>query len=633
MTTRRAFLQSVSALGLAALLPVAAFAQSAVIDVKTPMRPPEWALLERELFRANTAACEEFFNRYFDERGYLLAFVRWGSNDGPDDAIENVNEWPHLHALGADDRILELYKKAWEGHLRQYTEAKTTEVPFARTGMYYKEFPVMMDWQHLSEGLSVFNLQGLSDPYDINFRNRAKRFAGFYMNEDPGAPNYDPKLKIIRSMFNGSRGPLLRETTALDWAGDPFEVEHRFEMVHGERSYEETLKHYEEYNETLGDHPINLQSTSLATNAYMLDNEPKYKKWVLEYIDAWIDRTKQNGGIIPSNVGLDGKIGSSAKGKWYGGAYGWGFSPVVPQTGEREDRNRVPRTFTAFMNAYLMTGDDKYLDVWRRQADVINRQAKVVDGKRMTPRMYGDNGWYSYKPGDYTFNFLDIYFLSMKPSDRARAGVEHPWVSYLEGKNPQFPVEALRKDLERVRSRVQDQRNDRSTPDTRLADNALNINPASVTSMIQLMQGGLHIARPTWSPTSAPQGGVLLHARLRYFDPVKRRAGVPEDVAALIDTMTDTTTAVSLVNVSQVESRTVTVQGGAYGEHQILAVEADGKRQAVNGRSFNVVLAPGAGARLLLHMKRYANQPTLSFPWGRTGTDPQSSATSVKKTD
>jgi hypothetical protein len=247
--------------------------------------------------------------------------------------------------------------------------------------------------------------------------------------------------------------------------------------------------------------------------------------------------------------------------------------------------------------------------------------------------MYGDNGWYSYKPGDYTFNFLDIHFLSMKPSDRARAGVEHPWVSYLEGKNPQFPVEALRKDLERVRSRVQDQRNDRSTPDTRLADNALNINPASVTSMIQLMQGGLHIARPTWSPTSAPQGGVLLHARLRYFDPVKRRAGVPEDVAALIDTMTDTTTAVSLVNVSQVESRTVTVQGGAYGEHQILAVEADGKRQAVNGRSFNVVLAPGAGARLLLHMKRYANQPTLSFPWGRTGTDPQSSATSVKKTD
>jgi hypothetical protein len=39
-------------------------------------------------------------------------------------------------------------------------------VPFAREGMYYREFPVMTDWQHLSEGLSVFNLLGLSDPYD-----------------------------------------------------------------------------------------------------------------------------------------------------------------------------------------------------------------------------------------------------------------------------------------------------------------------------------------------------------------------------------------------------------------------------------------------------------------------------------
>lgn len=601
--------------GAAGAVPARLLAQDIVLDVTTPMRPPEWALLERELFRANADACEEFFARYFDERGYLLAFVRWGSNDGPDDAIENVNEWPHLHALGGSDRILELYKKAWEGHLRQYTEAKTTHVPFAKDGMYYKEFPVMMDWQHISEGLSVFNLQGLSDPYDPRFRERAKRYAGFYMNEDKGAPNYDPEKKIIRSMFNGSRGPLLRKATALDWAGDPFEVENRFVMVHGERNYEETLKHYEEYTDIVGDNPLNLQSTTLALNAYMLDHEPKYKAWLLDYIDAWVERAEMNGGIIPSNVGLDGKIGSSAGGKWYGGVYGWGFSPVVPQTGERENRNRVPRSFTAFMNAYLLTGDDKYLDVWRRQADVINKQRKLVNGKMSTPRMYGDNGWYGYVPGDYNLNALDIYFLSMKPSDRERTGIDHPWLAFLEGRNASFPVEALRKDLERVRRRVQDQRSDHSTPDTRLADNALNINPASVTSLIQLMEGGLHIARPTWSPTSAPQGGVPLHCRLRYFDPIRRRAGVPKDVAALIDGMTSDRTTVQLVNVNQVEARTVTIQGGAYGEHQILSVSDGQTEKPVNSRAFTVRLAPGAGTRLTLKMKRYANQPTLDFPW------------------
>ena len=38
--------------------------------------------------------------------------------------------------------------------------------------MYYKEFPVMFDWLHNGEGLTVFNLQGLSDPDDPRFRRR-----------------------------------------------------------------------------------------------------------------------------------------------------------------------------------------------------------------------------------------------------------------------------------------------------------------------------------------------------------------------------------------------------------------------------------------------------------------------------
>src|SRR5262249_46615789 len=148
------------------------------VAANTPMPPPDWALLERELLRAETAACQEFFARYFDARGYLLCVERWGGDDGPDDAIENVNDWPHLHALGAPDVILHLYEKAWEGHLRQYTQATTTQVPFAKDGMFYKEFICMFDWQHNGEGLSVFNLQGLSDPRSLLFRQRVRRYAG-----------------------------------------------------------------------------------------------------------------------------------------------------------------------------------------------------------------------------------------------------------------------------------------------------------------------------------------------------------------------------------------------------------------------------------------------------------------------
>ena len=214
------------------------------IAVDTAMSPPAWALLERELLRQNAAACREFFDKYFDERGWLLCVERWGGDDGPDDAIECLLHWPVLHALGGHDDILSMYKKAWEGHLRQYTLAKTVDVPFARDGMYYKEFPVTMDWVHNGEGLVVFNLQGLSDPDDARYRQRVRRFAGFYLNEDPGALNYDPQHKIIRSLFNGSRGPLMRKATGLDWAGDPIEIENRFKPKHGETSYAQMVEHF-----------------------------------------------------------------------------------------------------------------------------------------------------------------------------------------------------------------------------------------------------------------------------------------------------------------------------------------------------------------------------------------------------
>lgn len=572
----------------------------------TPMPPPDWALLERELLRANAAACEEFFARYFDERGWLLCVERWGGDDGPDDAIENVNDWPELHALGAGDVVLEMCKKAWEGHLRQFTAAKTKDVPFARDGMYYKEFPVMFDWQHNAEGLTVFNVMGLSDPYDVLFRQRVRRYAGFYMNEDPGAPNYDPRHRVIRSLFNGSRGPLLRKATALDWAGDPIEVEHRFLLLHNERTFDEMLAHFEEYTEIVGDHPLNLLATTLALNAYMLDGEPKYRDWLLDYVGAWRERTEANGGIVPSNVGLDGTIGGETGGKWYGGTYGWGFTVTVPQTGGKDHRNRAPAAFIGFMNAYLLTADDAWLDVWRRQADVINAQARVIDGRRMTPRMYGDQGWYHYQPGDYDLHMRELYYLSMRPDDRRRVP-DSPWLTYLEGNNPGYPVQALRADLARIRDRVAAMRADTSTPDTRLSDNPMQYNPASITALNELMQGGLNIGRLA----------TVLNCRLRYFDPVRRRAGIPEDVAALVESMTADSATVTLVNVNQVEQRTLVVQAGAYAEHEFLTLTDGSRQREVNDSQFTIRLEPGCGARLQLTMRRYANQPTFAFPWDR----------------
>ena len=181
-STRRSFLMGTAmAVGAAVALPVKAFATDSAITIGAPMDPPEWALLQRELLHAHTAACVKFFHRYFNQAtGWLETTERFGGDDGPDDAIENVNDWPHAYALGGDDVLKEMYTKAYEGHVRQYSAAKTVDVPIARLGMYYKEFPSQFDWQHNGEGLTVFNLMPLGAPYDRLYRQRVKRFAGFF---------------------------------------------------------------------------------------------------------------------------------------------------------------------------------------------------------------------------------------------------------------------------------------------------------------------------------------------------------------------------------------------------------------------------------------------------------------------
>ena len=619
-TSRRAFLVGSSAALVAGCAKGSSskpLEQSVVLHGTNTGEVPEWAILQRRLIAKMSDACQVFYDKYFDERGYFLCFERWGANDGPDDAIENLNGWPLLHAIGAPDKIRDLYNQGWEGHLQQFTEAKTVDVPIAREGMFYKEFTTQLDWQHLAEELTSFNVMGLSEPGHSANLDRVKRFAGLYMGEDPEAPNWDPKLRIIKSMMNGSRGPMLRDATALDWAGDPFDTTNFF-MVHGEDSYEETLHHYDEYTEVIGDHPLNLFSTTLALNAFALSGDGKYRDWLLGYVDAWAMRAEQNDGILPSNVGLDGQFGSSYDGKWYAGTYGWGFSPYDPVTEKNANRNRVPRTIIGFFNAYLLTNDDRYLDVWRKQTDVINAQQRVgEDGQVQTPIMYGDEGWYGWRNGLCQDNGLDIWWFSMKPTDRARAQAGHPWVNWLEGKNADWPVASLQADLLEIDDRLHLIDADETTAETRLADAVLDFNPAVVTNLLHQTMGAIHIARPSWSKTSPFAGGAPLYARLRHFNYAKRRAGLPDGVAALVTGMTDKTTELELVNLDADVSKEVVIQGGGYAEHQIRTVEVDGEKSEVDASFFRLMLAPGAVVSLSLEMDRYINTPTLAFPWDR----------------
>jgi hypothetical protein len=199
----------------------------------------------------------------------------------------------------------------------------------------------------------------------------------------------------------------------------------------------------------------------------------------------------------------------------------------------------------------------------------------------------------------------------MAAEDRARVAGSR-WLDYLDGHDPDYPVEALQGALDEVRQRVAGLRADPTTPDTRLSDDMNSLNPARTERLTELMLGGLPTGRV----------GYPLHCRLRYFDPGahgtgRRRAGLPEDVGALVEGMSADETTVSLVNLDPLRARTVVVQGGAYGEHAFTSAHVEGRSVPVAGSTLTVRLEPGCGARLVLGMERYANQPTLAFPWDR----------------
>jgi hypothetical protein len=244
------------------------------------------------------------------------------------------------------------------------------------------------------------------------------------------------------------------------------------------------------------------------------------------------------------------------------------------------------------------------------------------------PRGYKYDGapqWYHWTEKLYTDRLMEIYLWSMDRKDLERVpvatsietatgrdGYSEPdrtstWLGFLEGKLPEFPERALQSDLLRVRRRMEAIRTDQTTADSRLADYLLDYNPAMTNGLVNLTLGGYFSRGRIW----------VLHSRFRYFDPEKHRAGLPEDVGALVEKLGADSATVTLVNTNPLEPRTVVVQAGGYGEHRFDAVTVAGKTTAVKGPVLTVRLEAGSGARLQFQMTRYANRPTFAFPWDR----------------
>jgi hypothetical protein len=436
----------------------------------------------------------------------------------------------------------------------------------------------------------------------------------------------------MRSPITGSRGPRL-ENSWDDWATHrailaaypaPFEdipgVDDPIADWNDDRVYGEILKLLNQ-RQMHGDVPLNLTSTSLITHAFMYTGDDRYRQWVLDYLEAWAERIAANDGLCPDNVGPNGTIGELMGGKWWGGYYGWrwphGFMSIIQ-----------PLCIAA-MNALLLTGDMRYLDIPRGQLDRMLELGRVEDGKLMVPHRYTDAGWTAFRPLAPEFP-LQLWYISQDQRDAARLAnfPERetswrtvlpgrgkgddihiaPWYCYLQGQNEEYPRQILDAQWTEMARRMERMRTDNTDPESWDVHHWQDINPVHTEGLIQLTCGG---------PQIIYHGG-LLHVRLRYFDAEARRPGLPPDVAALVHALDADSTTLTLTNTSPLHERRVVLQAGAFGEHAFSDVtELDAEQPLaipVGDRYLAVVLPPGRSTRLRLGMRRYAHRPDYGQP-------------------
>src|SRR5690606_3724864 len=112
-----------------------------------------------------------------------------------------------------------------------------------------------------------------------------------------------------------------------------------------------------------------------------------------------------------------------------------------------------------------------------------------------------------YAPNEYLDVQRDVYLFTF---DRTNLeGLDRdPWMQYLDGKNPDYPTEALRRDRETIRRRVEAIRADQSVDYQWTSDYPQRYRAAQVESLVNLALGG-----------NAPgTSGNILHTRLFYLD-------------------------------------------------------------------------------------------------------------------
>ena len=303
--------------------------------------------------------------------------------------------------------------------------------------------------------------------------------------------------------------------------------------------------------------------------------------------------------------------------------------------------------------------------VGRKNAPHVSLELKFDQDPRHVHYEQVD-GWYEFGP-PHASHWGHIYADSRSKEDAAqieriltpeklkisnknisakyKGGQDGAYVQYLEGKYPTYPEEIMTHAINlfyRQAKILEDEKNGVSAgfgyePDNEyewkiLKEMTEEINkrhgihfdqtvmhsyfqtfllyrtPLSMECLLNLAMGAM---------TPVYNGGMI-HAQLRYFDPEANRPGLTDGIAALVSSISDEGITVTFANTDPFAAHKIILQGGAYGEHELVSITCDGQTQEVGGKWAELTVGAGSVVEMQIAMKHYAYEPSLEEPITRS---------------